>query len=298
MSTMMGVMNYSLIILLTSLYVATSRNFFHTIYPMVGKKTNDPLRLHIFFNRPLSAFTGCAHDLIPGSGLPSFFLVPGNTAASQSMLGTSSTDYGLVSQSTHWYNLWVDHTSPSNFTQDASPLHSIWITTFLVLITIPIKASSTGIHTMVITDTNISGSQYPCMLTFLTCLVGPPIKLTDGRITTGIGLYESIWSFMNITTGWCTAIYFTIAECADKDTSVDELSMSLSLHDSVDFCINTSCHTTAPSFLAGAILWIGTAIIWLATCVPRQVHLPTTQRFFSFHWNRTVPWTIIPTNNL
>ena len=78
------------------------------------------------------------------------------------------------------------------------------------------------------------------MLPVLTCLVGPPINLTCGRIATGTGLSSSILSFVNRTTGWISALYFTIYECAAKDTSVDAFSASLSLHNYVDFLYHDS----------------------------------------------------------
>ena len=129
------------------------------------------------------------------SGIPSFLFVLGNTAMSQSMLVTYSPNDELVIQSTHWSTLLIGHTHPSNFIQDASPSHSIWITTFLVFIPISAKSSSAGITTVMITATYISGSQDPCMLTFLPCLVGPHINLTGGRITTGTGLSAHILFF-------------------------------------------------------------------------------------------------------
>ena len=62
------------------------------------------------------------------------------------------------------------------------------------------------------------------MLPLLPCLVGPPIKLTGGTITTGTVLYAPIFYFVNITTGWRSALSFTIAECAAKATYVDAFS--------------------------------------------------------------------------
>ena len=169
-----------------------------------------------------------------GSGLPSFFLVMGNTTMSHSMLGTSSPDDGLVSQYTYWSTLWVGHNSPSYFTQDDSTSHSIWITTFLVFIPISTKASSTGIPTGVITYTDIYGYQDTCMLHFLTWLVGTPINLTGGIITSVIGLSAPISSLVNRNTGWCSFLSFTISECAAKDAFVGKLSTSFSLHNYVD----------------------------------------------------------------
>ena len=183
--------------------------------------------LQLFFNRSINSFTGCAHDLMSGSVLLSFFLVPGNTAIIQSMLGTSSPDNELVSQYNHWYTLCVGHTSLRNLTQNTLPAHSIRITKFMVLIQISYKASSTSILTLATTEIDLPGSQDPCILTVLPWLLRTPINLTGGKITTGTGLYLKIFYFMNRTTGWWSALSFTISECAAKDTSVDTFSMSL-----------------------------------------------------------------------
>ena len=184
-----------------------------------------------------------------GYGLPQFLLVPGNTEISQSMLVTSSPDDGLVIQSTHWSTLWVGHTYPSEFTQDDSPSLSIWITAFLVFIPIQVKASSTGIPIVVITDFDISGSQDTCILTVLPCIVGPPIKLTGGRIITGTGLYGPILSFLNNATDWWSAHFFTMSECAAKDTSIGLFSTSFYLHNSVAllYLNSTSYYHIIPS---------------------------------------------------
>ena len=64
---------------------------------------------------------------------------------------------------------------------------------------------------------------------------GEPIKLTGGRFTTGTGLYSSVISFVNRTTGRRSAPYFTISKCDAKGTYVDAFSVSFSLHDSVEF---------------------------------------------------------------
>ena len=65
---------------------------------------------------------------------PIIFLVPGNNAMIQSMLVNSSPDGGSFFQYPHWSTLWFGHKSPCELTQDASPSHSIWITTFLYFI--------------------------------------------------------------------------------------------------------------------------------------------------------------------
>ena len=149
------------------------------------------------------------------------------------MLGTSYPGDGLVSQSTHWSTLWVDHNSPRDFTQDSSPSHSILIAPFLAFIKISDKAYYTGTPTMVITDTDIYGSQATIMMPVLACLVGAPINIAGGRFTTRTGLSTSIFSFVNRTTGRWSAHSFTITENADNYTPVDELSTLLSLHDFV-----------------------------------------------------------------
>ena len=152
---------------------------------------------------------------------PIIFLVPGNTATSQSMLGTSSPDDGLVNQSTNWSTIWVVYTYPSDFTQYASLLHSIRITKFVVFIPISAKPFSTGIHTVVITSTDLSGSQDYCILPVLLCFVGPPINLTGGIITTGIVLSLPISYFLNRTTVWWSDFSFNIYKFAAKENSVD-----------------------------------------------------------------------------
>ena len=188
------------------------------------QNTNEPLRLQLFFNGSLCDFTGCAHDLMPESGLPSFFSVPGNTKMGQSMLGTSSTDDGSVIQSTHWYTIWVGHNSPREFTQDALTPHYIWITTFMNFIPISPKASSNGTPTIVTKDTDIFGSQSTYMITVLPWLVGSPINLAGIRFTTGTDLSAYILSFVNITTDRWSTLYFTITECASNVTSADGFS--------------------------------------------------------------------------
>ena len=113
------------------------------------------------------------------------------------------------------------------------------------------------------------------MLPVIPCLVGKPIKLTSGRFTTGTGLFASIFYFMNRNTvrwsDW-SATSFTIYDCADKDTSVDAFSTSLYLHGYVALL---QCYRISHShvILSGrAILQIITKTIWLATCVPCEVH--------------------------
>ena len=164
---------------------------------------------------------------------PIIFL--GNNSMIQSLFGNYSTDDGLVIQSTHWSMLRVVHIYPSNFTQDSSPSHSEWITNFITFIPISPWASSTITHTVVIIANDLSGSQAPCILSVLYCLVVPPINLTGGRFTTVTGLSASKLYFENRSTGWWPAPSFTIDECGDKDTSVDAFYTSLFLHNYVDF---------------------------------------------------------------
>ena len=252
--------------------------------------------LNLLFNRSLNAFTGCAHDLFPGSTILRSTSVSGNTDMGQSMLGTYSPGNGLVIQYTHYSTLWVGHTSPSDFTQYASPSHSIRITPFLVLIPIPAKAYYYDIPTVLITNTDLSGSQDLCMFPIILCLVVPPIKLTSGIITTGTGSSASILSFVNIITVWWSDISFTIAERDAKANYV----MNYPCHCPSTIlwlcCIVTACHTPTKSFLSGDILRIGTEIIQLTICVPHEVHYHLIQRIVSIHCNLTVMLILIPTS--
>ena len=138
------------------------------------------------------------------------------------ILGTSYPDDGLVSESTHWSKFWIGHNSPSDLTQDTSPLHSIWITTFLAFIPILAKTYSTGTPTVVITATNIYGYQSPCLMPVLSCVMGTHINLTGVIFATETNLSTSIFYFVNRTTGRCFIPYFTIDYFAAKDTYVDE----------------------------------------------------------------------------
>ena len=103
----------------------------------------------------------------------------------------------------------------------------------MVFIPISSNASSSGIPTVVTTDIYISGYYDPCILPVLPYLVEPHIKLTGGSIITRTGLSAPMFYFVNRTTGWWSAISFTVAECADMDTSVDAFSTSLPLHNYV-----------------------------------------------------------------
>ena len=70
----------------------------------------------------------------------------------------------------------------------------------MVLITMSNKASSAGTPTVVITATNMYGSQAPCMMTVISCFMGVSIDLTGGIFATVIGLYAFILSFVKMTT--------------------------------------------------------------------------------------------------
>ena len=130
----------------------------------------------------------------------------------------------------------------------------------MFFIPISTKASYTGIPNMVITYTDLSGSQDFCMLPVLPCLLGPPIKLTGLRITTGTGLSAHILSFVNRTTGWWSALFLPFISVLPRTL--------LSIHSPRRFtstimwlcCIATAYHTPASSLMAGAILRIGTEI--------------------------------------
>ena len=97
------------------------------------------------------------------------------------------------------------------------------------------NTSYTGTPTAFTTATDICVSKSPFMIPVISCLLGTPINLTSGRFTTGTGLSEYIFYFVNISTGRWSALYFIIAECSANDTSVDEFYTSFSLHDSMDF---------------------------------------------------------------
>ena len=71
------------------------------------------------------------------------------------------------------------------------------------------------------------------MFPALPCFEGPPINLTGGIFTTTTGLSASVFSFLNITTGWWYAPSFTSSGRASKESSVGALSTSLFLHDYV-----------------------------------------------------------------
>ena len=136
-------------------------NSFSLFGQRYGQNNNSPFMLHLFFIISFSAPTGFYHDLILGSGFPSSFFHPGNTSIIQSMLGTSSSGYGLVIHSTHWSTLWFHHTSSSDFNQYYSKSHSKRITALLEFIIISDNASSTGTPTDVTTATDLSGSHAP-----------------------------------------------------------------------------------------------------------------------------------------
>ena len=91
----------------------------------------------------------------------------------------------------------------------------------MAFIPISAKASSIGNPTMVITATDLSESYTTCMVYVIICLVGAPINLTVGIFTTGTGLSAYIFSFVNITTGRWSALYFTITQFASNDNYVD-----------------------------------------------------------------------------
>ena len=62
------------------------------------------------------------------------------------------------------------------------------------------KDSFAGAPTVVITATNMYGSQDPCMLPVISCFIGVSIDLTGGIFATVIGLYAFILSFVKMTT--------------------------------------------------------------------------------------------------
>ena len=198
--TIIGVMYDPLIFFSPSIYISTTRELFQPICTKVGGETNNLFRFHFLLNRYLSYFTVFPHELMPGSSLPSFFLVPGNTAINPLILGTSSPDGGSVRQYTHLFTLLFDHPSPSDLTHNHFTSHSLLIITFIYYITISYKTSSTGTPTVEIKATNLSVYQAPCMFSFIPCFVRLPINLTGDRFITGTGLYAYMIFFVNRTT--------------------------------------------------------------------------------------------------
>ena len=71
----------------------------------------------------------------------------------------------------------------------------------MAFIIISAKYSSNGTPIMLITAADLSGSQAPFKLLVLIYIVGSPINITGGRLTTGTGLSEFLFYFVNITTG-------------------------------------------------------------------------------------------------
>ena len=71
----------------------------------------------------------------------------------------------------------------------------------MAFIPISAKYSSNGTPIVLITATNLSGSQDPFKLPVLIYIVGPHINITGGRLTTGTGLSAFVFYFVNITTG-------------------------------------------------------------------------------------------------
>ena len=153
------------------------------------------MRLHLLYMIYFKGFTGYFHDLISGSVLTSFFLVPSNDTTIQLMLGISAPDDRLASKSKHWYTLCFGNTSNSDLTMDALTPHYIWINKLMAFITIYDQDSYTDTAAVMITATNISGYHATWILTALTWFVGPPTKLNGGIFTTGIGFSASILYF-------------------------------------------------------------------------------------------------------
>ena len=64
------------------------------------------------------------------------------------------------------------------------------------------------------------------------------------------------------------------------------------------WCITTTYRTPTTYLLASSKSQIGTATIWLSTCVPHGVHWPLIQINFAVHCNWIAPWTMLPTSTL
>ena len=187
------------------------------------------------------------------------------------MMGTSSPDDLIVIQSNHWYTLWYVHTSHSDFTQYALTSHYIWITTFLPFIPISEKSSSTDTPTVVITDTNISGSHSLWMLPVTTYLLVPHKKFNYIIFPTGI-VFMHPWSPLWTSPLACGTLIFLPA----LNILIRTLILMHFPHNFISkiirpFCIVTSCHNPKSSFLAGYILQIGAAIVQLSTFVTHEL---------------------------
>ena len=86
---------------------------------------------------------------------------------------------------------------------------------------------------MVIIYTNIYGFQAPCVLPVINWFVGPPINFTCGRFSNITGLYISMISFANRTTGRWSDTYFNNDDCDKNEPSIDSLSTTLPLQNYV-----------------------------------------------------------------
>ena len=80
--------------------------------------------------------------------------------------------------------IWPVHNYTDDFVHTPSESHSKLTTPFLLFIPLYVKFSSTDIHTVVTTATNIYGSQYPCMFPVIPYFVGLPKQFNGGIFPT------------------------------------------------------------------------------------------------------------------
>ena len=97
------------------------------------------------------------------------------------------------------------------------------------------KASSAVTLTTVTTDTDISGSQSPCMFPDLPWFLAPSTNFNGDGFPTKIGLSVYKLSFVNSIIVWWSFTLVASAGCAYKYFSANALSASFSLHDFVPF---------------------------------------------------------------
>ena len=213
------------------------------------------------------------------------------------MLGTSPPDDGLVIQSTQWSMIWVGNKYTSDLTQDNSPSHSIWITTFLAFIKISAKSSSNGTPTVEIKVTDIYGSQAPFMLPILPWIVEPPINLIGGIFNIETGLYTSILYFANRTTeSWSAPSlkFFWVCLQGQFYWWIFHIIVLPQLCGFLVLRQNTTLlhHHWWPVPYQKLVLQKNR----FATCVPHEVHYLLIQRIFAVHCNMKIPRAMPPTN--
>ena len=134
------------------------------------------------------------------------------------------------------------------------------------------NSSSTDIPMVVTNDTDISVSQAPWMLPFLSCFVVPPKKFNCGIFTTKFGFPESSISSVNSTTAWWSGTLVASIGFAYKDLYADLLSTSFSFNNYVALLYRESISHTYIIFDGRWYIKIDIETIQLAICVPHVVH--------------------------